>query len=255
MKKLFVSIAFLTLAFTGNSQVIFDSDFSTWTDGVPNEFLGPQSTFTDDDMIPIPFGAEHGTMLASMSNMPEADKLFTTISIAVVGGESYKVQMWVVALYGSEMRTGFYDDTNAEFITYNDYLDIGAETGEEINLVTQTITIPSSCTSGEFIFSIRNTDTELGITFDSLAIEAIDASELIEDDQIAFSIYPNPANDIITLNVNATALVTIYSIDGAVVYTANGNVTTIDVSAFDAGVYEVVVTENETTMTERLIVR
>ncbi len=252
MFKLFVSIAFLTLTLTGNSQIIFQSDFSSWTDGVPNEFLGPQSTFTAIEIVPVPLGAEHGTLMANMLNTNTEDKLFTTIPISVVGGESYKIQMWTLGLYGAEMRTGFYDSSNEEFTTYNPFLDIGAETGEEINLVTQIITVPSSCTSGEFVFSIRNTSTSVGIIFDSLAIETIDASNLIEEEQNSFSIYPVPSSDFIQINSATEGVVSIFTVSGQLVLKKEDSSLPIDISELEQGLY-IVRLENENGIVSKTI--
>ena len=58
----------------------------------------------------------------------------------------------------------------------------------------------------------------------------------------------------ITLNVSDNAVVRIYSITGAEVY--NGiSPNTIDVSNLEAGIYQVVVTDNGTQSVEKLIIR
>ena len=76
----------------------------------------------------------------------------------------------------------------------------------------------------------------------------------INENDVTFSIYPNPANEMITLNVDPSALIAIYSISGAVVY--NGTSTsTIDVSGLDAGIYTVAVTTNGITESQRLVIR
>ena len=76
----------------------------------------------------------------------------------------------------------------------------------------------------------------------------------IDENNVTFSIYPNPANEIITLNVDPSALISIYSISGAVVY--NGvSTSTVDVSNLDAGIYTVAVTTNGVTESQRLVIR
>ncbi len=85
-------------------------------------------------------------------------------------------------------------------------------------------------------------------------IEVTGHSGLVENENI-FSIYPNPSEDLITLKVATDASVIIYNLAGAIVFTANSNVNTIDVSSFDAGVYQIVVTQNETVSTQRLMVK
>jgi hypothetical protein len=84
-------------------------------------------------------------------------------------------------------------------------------------------------------------------------IDAVQFATIVDNDS-KFDIYPNPASDFITLNIDADALVSIYSMTGAVV--AEGVSTkTIDVSAFDAGIYSVVVTLNGTQSAQKLIIK
>ena len=76
----------------------------------------------------------------------------------------------------------------------------------------------------------------------------------LESNSTEFSIYPNPATDFVTINAAPNAQVAIYSVSGALVYAANGS-TVVDVSNFEAGIYQVSIsTENETT-TQKLVVR
>ncbi|MBK6525960.1 MAG: T9SS type A sorting domain-containing protein [Crocinitomicaceae bacterium] len=70
----------------------------------------------------------------------------------------------------------------------------------------------------------------------------------------AFTIYPNPASAIVVLDVQPDAIVRIYSTSGTLVYEAIGE-TTIDVSNFAAGIYQVTVLQNETTSTQKLSVQ
>lgn len=76
----------------------------------------------------------------------------------------------------------------------------------------------------------------------------------IDENNSGFAMYPNPAEDLLNLTVAPDALVEIYSITGALVYSGT-NVKNIDLSGFDAGFYQVVVTLNGTRQTEKLIVR
>lgn len=451
MTKLFTLLLSITLGAASFGQVIFESDLSSWTDGDPDGWMGSQTNIGSGNVIQQPIGAMHGTALAQLFNEDGADnhKRFSTEEIPVAELETYEIKIWLTGIDGSMLRTGYYNPTAVSWY-YNDYIDVFAETGGAVTMVSQTVTIPSGCTDAEFIFSVHSTDGTIGIGIDSVAIavgepeesetvsiydiqysEAADfispyadelvttsgivtgvflygaaegtfiiqdgdgpwngiyvfesgttvelgdsvvvtgevteyftltevssvvtvnvissghpipnavavatgdivneeyecvmvliedakctnpdigfgqfevddnsGARLIDDEMFSytpalnnyynitgvsflsfgetkvyprmlsdievtgyaginenknnFNIYPNPANDFVTLNISATAAVTIYSIDGSVIYKANGNVNTINVSVFDAGIYQVAVTENETTMTTRLIVR
>ncbi|MDG1913772.1 MAG: T9SS type A sorting domain-containing protein [Crocinitomix sp.] len=451
MNKLFTLLLSLTLGFAGFGQVIFESDLSSWTDGDPDGWMGSKTNIGSENVVEQEFGAMHGTAMAQLFNEGDAGshKRFTTEEMSVTELETYEVTLWLTGIEGSMLRTGYYNPA-ADSWFYNDYIDVYAETGGDIGMVSQTLTMPSECTAAEFILSAHSTDALVGIVVDSVSIAVgepepsetvsiydIQYSEeadfispyadelvttsgivtgvflfgaaegtffiqdgdgawngiyvfesatvvelgdsvvvtgevaeyftlteivsvitvnvissghpmpnaiavptgsvtdeeyegvlvlledakctnpdvgfgqfevddnsgarLVDDEMYTYTpalnsyynitgvsflsfgetkvyprmlsdievtgyagiyensselnIYPNPANEFIKLNVSSNAGIVIYSIDGAMVYSENGNVNTIDVSAFDAGVYQVVVTENETTMTERLIVR
>jgi hypothetical protein len=76
----------------------------------------------------------------------------------------------------------------------------------------------------------------------------------IVDNNINFEIYPNPATDVINITVDANALVSIYSLSGTKVFEALAS-KTIDVSALEAGMYNIVVTTNGTQSVEKLVIR
>ncbi|MEO9531695.1 MAG: choice-of-anchor J domain-containing protein [Crocinitomicaceae bacterium] len=76
----------------------------------------------------------------------------------------------------------------------------------------------------------------------------------IVDNTINFDIYPNPATDLINLNVDANAIVAIYSLSGAKVLETTAT-KTIDVSSLEAGMYNIVVTANGTQSVEKLVIR
>jgi hypothetical protein len=59
---------------------------------------------------------------------------------------------------------------------------------------------------------------------------------------------------VVVLDVQPDAIVRIYSTSGTLVYEAIGE-TTIDVSNFAAGIYQVTVLQNETTSTQKLSVQ
>lgn len=450
MTKLFTLLSCLTIGAASFGQVVFQSDLSSWTAGDPDGFMGSKTSFTSDNVNEVMIGAMAGTSMAQLINDSGSHKRFTTEGTTVTGGETYEIKMWVTGTEGSELRTAFYDVTNDAFGTYNPYFDVFAETGGDLEMLTQTVTVPADCDEGEFIISVRNTDDLVGIVIDSVAIavtepdvveevsiydiqfateapfasplegevvatrgivtgifmfggdegrffiqdgsgpwngvyvyengtelelgdsvivtgliteffelteitsvssieivssgnpmpaavevptgevaeeqyegilvQVVDAEcvnddagfgqfevndgtgvRLIDDEMFAFtatvgnyysitgvnflsfgdvkvyprmlsdiettgftgieenasefSIYPNPAADFVTVTVSATATVAIYTMTGSAVYTANGNVNTIDVSSLDAGVYQIIVTDNGTRSTEKLIVR
>lgn len=449
MIRLFTLVAGISLSAFSFGQVLFGSNLSSWTAGDPDGWMGSKTNIGSENVVEQTIGVTYGTAMAQLFNASASHKRFTTQDLAVTGGETYEIKVWGSGFEGSELRTGYYDVTNDGWF-YNSYFDVFAETGGELGLLSQTVTIPESCTNAEFILSIRNTDELVGILVDSVSIEVtapvepelvsiydiqyateepyasdyvdmivetggivtgvftaggdagrffiqdgsgewngiyvyengtevnigdsvtvtgtvteffelteitfvsditihssdndlpaaievptgdvqneeyegilvtvtgaectnedagfgqfevndgsgarliddeiysytatngniysvtgvtflsfgdvkiyprsmddivVEGSVSIDENVTELGLYPNPASDIVTFNVSATAHVAIYNVAGALVHTVNGNVTTIDVSAFEAGIYQVVVTDNNRTATERLIVK
>jgi len=96
-------------------------------------------------------------------------------------------------------------------------------------------------------------DEDLILPSSSAQIVTVEYATIV-DNKLNFDIYPNPATDIITLNVDSNALVAIYSMTGAVV-SEGVSTKTIDVSDLDSGIYNVVVTLNGTQTAQKLIIR
>ncbi len=69
----------------------------------------------------------------------------------------------------------------------------------------------------------------------------------------SFSIYPNPASEVLVLNVEPNSFVQIYSMNGSLVFEGTGE-TTLDISEFESGIYQVSVLQNDLISTQKLIV-
>jgi hypothetical protein len=115
--------------------------------------------------------------MASLINATSSHKRFVTDAITVVPGESYLIEMWVACQDSGELRTGYYDVTNANYGTYNPYIDVATASAGSLVMVSQTVTVPATSSSVEFILSLRNTSVNqsvfnIGIQLDSIAITA-----------------------------------------------------------------------------------
>jgi len=179
MKKivtLFSLIAFGTAAF---SQVVFQSDLSSWAGGDPTDWMGSSTSISSANVVEQTLTSTYGSSDASLINTTASHVRFTTQNVTVVPGQTYEIQMWVGAVSGS-LRTGFYDATNAAYNAYNPYFDMAVESAGTSVLLTQQVTAPATCTSGQFILSVHSTDPTyagapyyIGIIVDSVAITAV----------------------------------------------------------------------------------
>lgn len=175
MKKIYTLFASACIIATSFGQTIFQSNLSSWAAGDPTDWMGSTTSITSANVTELTTGATYGTSMASLVNATTTHKRFTTQPVTVVAGETYQIQLWVAAQTSGELRTNYYDVTNAAYGTYNSYIDVAAASGGNLTLITQNVTVPATSTSVEFIVSIRNTDPltapfNIGILIDSVAI-------------------------------------------------------------------------------------
>ncbi len=217
MNKLYTLMIGMTLGAVGFGQVIFESDLSTWAAGDPVDWMGSKTSFASADVVEQTFGAMHGTSMAQLFNATDSHKRFTTDDVTVTGGETYEVKIWLTGTPGSELRTGFYDATNDSYNTYGTYFDVFAETGGDITMLSQTVVVPATCMSGQFILSVRNTDAVVGVVIDSVSI-AVTAPVVAEEVSIYDIQYSTTApyvSDYAGMTVATSGIVTGVFITGA----------------------------------------
>ena len=95
--------------------------------------------------------------------------------------------------------------------------------------------------------------------FDNYSAVAKAASALLSNNEIItqkFSIYPNPANDLVTISKNSAidiTSITVTDINGRIVKEINNDATTINVSDLNAGVYFLKINTAEGSGTTKLI--
>lgn len=176
MKKIFTLFSALTLGVASFSQVVFQSDLSSWAAGDPTDWMGSVTNIPPASVVEQTVGVTYGTSMASLINTTASHQRFSTQPVTVTAGSTYLIEMWVAGSMG-QLRTGFYDATNASYNAYNTYFDMAVESAGSLVLLTQEVTVPAGCTSGQFILSLHSTDPTyagspffLGIIVDSVAI-------------------------------------------------------------------------------------
>ena len=138
--------------------------------------MGSKTTIASADVVEQTAVSNYGLSDASLINTTTSHVRFTTQNVAVNGGSTYLIEMWVAASQGM-LRTGFYNATANTYNTYNPYLDMATESAGNQVMLSQEVTVPAGCTSGEFILSLHSTDPAtsgspffIGIIVDSVAI-------------------------------------------------------------------------------------
>lgn len=170
MKKIFTILTAVCIGTVSFGQTVFQSNLSSWASGDPTDWMGNTTSITSANVVEQTVGATYGTSMASLINTTTSHKRFTTQPVTVVPGESYLIEMWVTCQDSGELRTSYYDVTNGTYTSYNSYIDVAAASSGNLVMISQTVTIGSTCSSAEFILSLRSADPTLGIQVDSVAI-------------------------------------------------------------------------------------
>ncbi len=165
MKKIFTILLAASFSSLAIGQTVFQSNLSSWSGGQPTDWFGSKTHTTVLAVSQISTGATYGSDMAALVNTTGTHKRFTTQPTTVVGGTTYQIKMWVSGNAG-EIRTGWYDVTNDAWSTYGSYVNV---TGGTQTTITQSVTVPATCNSAEFILSLVNTDAT-GIYLDSTYI-------------------------------------------------------------------------------------
>jgi len=176
MKKIFTLLTAACIGSFAFGQTVFQSNLSSWATGNPTDWMGNSTSIASANVVEATVGATYGTSMASLVNATTSHKRFSTQPVTVTSGQSYKIEMWVAAQTSGELRTNYYDITNGNvYGTYNSYIDVAAASSGNLVMISQIVTVPTGCTSAEFILSVRNTDPGtsslgVGILIDSVAI-------------------------------------------------------------------------------------
>ena len=166
MKKVYLFIVALMVAATGFSQtVIFSSSFESWTNGLPDGWVGSKTNLEADSIVQITSGTIYGSNAVQLINTESTHKRFTTQAVTVTGGQDYEIKFWVKGK--GDIRTALFDTT---WGVYNSYINVETTDWTEYS---QIVTALGNSDSAEFIISVRNTDS----TFDHLQIDSVVISE------------------------------------------------------------------------------
>ncbi|MDB4089367.1 carbohydrate binding domain-containing protein, partial [Flavobacteriales bacterium] len=169
MKKL---ITFLALAFIANlsiSQVVFQSDLSSWASGNPADFFGSKTSVSAANVTEVTTGATYGSSYANIINTSATShKRLTTQALTVVPGTKYTIKIWASTVSGdtTDLRVSLYDLTNVAWTSYTPYQNL---TGTATTMYEDSVVAPAGCTSLEFIISFKNSNA-LGFSLDSVSI-------------------------------------------------------------------------------------
>lgn len=171
MKKIFTLISLFTLGTAAFSQIVFQSDLSSWTAGAPDGWMGTKTNIGGTNVIEVPMGSTYGASDAQLVNATATHKRFTTQPLSVTNGQGYEIKFWVKGQ--GQIRTGLFDDhvpTTTSGYIYNSYVTVNTATTTEY---TQTITALNTNASAEFILSVVSTVGPGHLIVDSVSISEV----------------------------------------------------------------------------------
>lgn len=173
MKKIYtLFIGMLVAGSIANAQVIFQSNLSSWSGGLPTDWMGSTTNATASNITEVP-AVMYGTSAVALKNTTTTHKRFSTPTLDVVPSETYEIKMWVKASAG-ELRTGHYyiGSGGSNYGTYNSYADLSTVSAGSLVMISQFVTVASTTDSAQFILSFRSTDGVTDIIVDSVAISS-----------------------------------------------------------------------------------
>lgn len=168
MKKLLLFAFALLVCGSSYSQVIFSSNFETWTGSAPNGWNGSRTNIGAGNYLKDSLTQMQGNYALKLINCTTSHKRFSTQPLAVTQGQTYQIKFYVkgagdirTALYDKDMSNGDFGYTYAPYVTIN---------SSSYSLVSQSITADTTFTTAEFIFSVKNTCATNPLTIDSVVI-------------------------------------------------------------------------------------
>ena len=174
MKKTITLICLLSIISFANAQIIFQSTFQNWSNGVPINWFGSSSTITNPSVLQQFTGSTYGTYLCGLSNSGSSGLGLATQSQVVVGGTKYKLEINLESNMG-DMAIGYYDVTNSTYGPVSTYRS--AVSSSSGILVVDSLTVPATCSSAQFIIYAKNTAAfgigNIGVSLDRVIISVL----------------------------------------------------------------------------------
>jgi predicted extracellular nuclease len=177
MKKFIISILALMTGIMMFGQVVFQSDFETWTDGsYPDGWGGSGTNIGTTNVVKYTTSPYAGNNSCQLINNTTNHKRFTTTSVPIENGTAYKVEFY--AKGKGDIRTNIKRTASAaSYMTYQAYITVNSNSWA---LYSQTIIADTTSADAEFILSLRNTDPAM----DHLVIDNVTISIVTDIEEV-----------------------------------------------------------------------
>ncbi len=151
---------------TATNAQIFESDFSTWNNGVPTDWNGSRTNIGEENIIQIDNDIVVGEYGVRLINTESSHQRFTTQPLSVNAGEAYEVTMY--ARGTGQIRAGLFDNRPDAFgFVYQNWITLNST---EWATYSQIITAAETTDLAEFILSISNSAADAHVEVDYVVI-------------------------------------------------------------------------------------
>ncbi len=235
--KHFTLLLFSTLLIGAAHGQLLNSNFSSWTDGSPDGWLGSKSSIDAENVLQADNDGGQGDFAAELVNAESSHKRFTTQQLTVEAGVNYEINFW--ARGTGDVRTGLFDDRVDGFgYVYNGYITINSADWAEY---TQSIIAEEDTDIAEFILSVRNSAGDLNIQIDRVEINSAEISTVSVFD-IQNTADPEGASPLVDQSVTTGGVVSAMGAGGFFIQNGSGP---------SSGIF--VFSQQETTMGDSVI--
>lgn len=171
MKKIYtLFIGMLVAGSIANAQVVFQSNLSSWSGGLPTDWMGSTTNITAGNVTEVA-AIMYGTSAAALKNTGTTHKRFSTQTVNVDASGTYEIKIWVKAAAG-QLRTNYVNPATAGYGAYNSYLDLSTVSAGNLVMISQSVTVSSTTDSAQFIISLHSTDGVNDVIIDSVNVSS-----------------------------------------------------------------------------------
>lgn len=171
MKKIYtLFIGMLVAGSIANAQVVFQSNLSSWSGGLPTDWMGSTTNITAGNVTEVA-AVMYGTSAAALKNTGTGHKRFSTQTVNVDASGTYEIKVWVKAAAG-QLRTNYVNPATAAYGAYNAYLDLSTVSAGNLVMISQSVTVSSTTDSAQFIISLHSTDGVNDVIIDSVNVSS-----------------------------------------------------------------------------------
>ena len=168
MKHITLSALLLLAGVGTQAQVVFESDLESWTDGLPDDFMGAKTSILPENVIEVTENPHGGTSAVRLINTPTVSgdhKRFTTQPLTVVAGQPYVISFW--ARGNGQVRFAMYDERAGNgYSSYSAWTPVSGDWQE----LTFSVLGAMNSDLGEFIISVYSTVEPEHIVIDDVTI-------------------------------------------------------------------------------------